>query len=168
MGIILIIICIMYIISLYIHIRKNKEKDNIAIKEQVTENLLLNHRDSLSTIINDVIKEEINMDDICSKEELLEILLADISDKFINLLIQEESDKVLSLIDEEIIDNIINTLFISNYDIREIYYKNKYREKENKYDENLGTELVSNSIKSDSSTIDITDDLNGIFFNDID
>lgn len=161
----IIVVCVIMIYT-YSDIKTDKEE---TIKEDTINNLLSSYKETLFNIIKDIVEEEIDMTDIHNEEELLEIVLADISDKFISLLVQEESDKILSIIDDSLIDEFVGDMFIMKYDIREIYYNNKikYSIKENNYDEELGTERVSNHIKSDSSTIDITEDLNGIFFNDI-
>ena len=160
----IIIVTTIIIIYVYLHSRKNKHQ---TIEEDISHNLLSSYKEALLNIMKDVV-DEIDMCDISNEEELLEILLTDITDKFICLLIQEESDKVLSIINESTIDEYVSNTFVSKYNIREIYYNNKikYKVKENKYDEELGVETVPNHIKSDSSTIDITEDLNGIFFGD--
>ena len=161
----IIVVCVIMIYT-YSNIKTNKEEE---IKEDTTNNLLLSYKEVLLNIMKDIIENDINMCNIHNEEELLEVLLISIKDRFINTLIQEESDKVLIILEEYIIDEYISNVFVENYDISKIYYNNKIKHniKENKYDEELGIDIVSNHIKSDSSTIDITEDLNGIFFGEI-
>lgn len=167
---VLLILTIIYGIYIYMYVQNKQKELNLKrknIKKQdVTEKILSNYKDTLLNIMKDVTEEDINMCDIHNEEELMEILIADITDKFMSLLLYEETEKILSIVDEDAIDIFISNTFISEYNIREIYYNNinKYKFKENNYNEELGTEQVSNHIKSDSSTIDITNDLNGIFF----
>lgn len=161
----IIVVCVIMIYT-YSNIKTNKEEEK---KEDTTNNLLLSYKEVLLNIMKDIIENDINMCNIHNEEELLEVLLISIKDRFINTLIQEESDKVLIILEEYIIDEYISNVFVENYDISKIYHNNKIKHniKENKYDEELGIDIVSNHIKSDSSTIDITEDLNGIFFGEI-
>ena len=137
------------------------------LKKVDTDKLLTEYNSNLESIIKDTIND-IDYKDIYSEEDLYCYLMREVYNQFEFFLLQQElTDEQYEALTREVIEEYINSKLI-NLNINSLYQKRYYQVtyKEDQENNELATERVSNSIKSDSSTVDITNDLLNTFFNE--
>lgn len=167
---ILLICTFLFLIILYIDLKTygnkyDEEKSKRMEKEDEIINYLTENYDYMVSSIIDESVEEVKEMDLKSEEDILEQLQQKIINKFEVLLVEREKESILKKLDNEILQSYIATKLIdlNISEILDIINSKRYNQKENN-DISIATEKVSNNTKVDSSVIDITDELNNIFF----
>lgn len=160
----IIILGLVFLILVFYEIFILKKFD---FKKVDTDKLLTKYNSNLESIIEDV-ANNIDYKHIYSEEDLYCYLMSEIYNQLEFLLLQEKlTNEEYEALTKEVIEEFINSKLI-NLNIDSLYQKRYYQvtHKEDQENNELATERVSNSIKSDSSTVDITNDLLNTFFNE--
>ena len=168
---ILLICTFLFLIILYIDIKTygkkyNEEENERMEKEDEMLNYLAEKYDYIiSSIINESVEEVMEMN-LYNEEEILEQLQEKILNKFEMVLVENEEGFTLKELDDHIIKLYIASKIVVNVNISKILdsINSKRTTQRKNNDISIATEKVSNDTKVDSSVIDITDDLNNIFF----
>lgn len=159
----------LFLIILYIDIKtydkKYSEEENKTIKEnELVQYLQDNYESITSSIVNESIEEIVVMD-LNKEEDIIVELQQKIFDKFSMIIVREEDETTLKQLNDYIIKSYIS-LKLVEVDIRKILdVIRSVRFTKNNASEPIPViEFVPNDTKVDSSIMDITDDLNDIFF----
>lgn len=171
----LLLICTaLFFILLYIDTKTYSNKyDEKTIRRMEKEDELLKYLEKkynsiVSNMVDEAIKsiESLNI----NNEELLrEKLQETIFNNFSEILIREESDDMMKELDDGIINLYVSICLIpvdfsSILDYINIKKYNEYRHNNKDFNINIATEAVSDTVATDDKYIDITDNLNSIFF----
>lgn len=168
---ILLICTVLFFIILYIDMKTYSKKYNEEENERMEkeDELLKYLTDKYDLIIGSIIDEsieEVKKENITTEEEITNELHEKIFIKLSSILIREE-ESILKLLDDDIIKLYVSSKILY-IDVTQISDEIKIAQyNKNKNDNiNIATEKVDNKTKTDNSVMDITDELNNIFFND--
>lgn len=171
---ILLICTFLFCILLYIDIKtydnnyNEKTKKRMEKEDELLDYLTKHYESIMPSVIHESVEEVKDMD-LNTEEQILEELQQKVFDRISSIIVRREEDEsMLKLLDDEIIKSYVS-LSLVNVDISKLLDQIKlirYNKNKSMISETITMERVSNDTKVDSSVMDITNDLNNIFFGD--
>lgn len=145
-----------------------KTKKRMEKEDELLDYLTKQYESIMPSVIHESVEEVKDMD-LNTEEQILEELQQKVFDRISSIIVRREEDEsMLKLLDDEIIKSYVS-LSLVNVDISKLLDQIKlirYNKNKSMISETITMERVSNDTKVDSSVMDITNDLNNIFFGD--